>query len=206
MISQVVSAAFFCPRTKPPPERYVDELRVFLRQNRYGISLLDHVSTLDSTWRLLAQSREDIASIPDGIDSVKLLADWGRDGSNALVCSAKTSIIALPLLLVLQLGQYLRYLELSGVRHADFLEQVGQCGGIHGYCGGYAAALAIACAENEEEAIQHAAVLLRVVLAIGAAMEAADHQTAQQSTTIAVRLKHEEQGQELIERFPGVSS
>jgi acyl transferase domain-containing protein/acyl carrier protein/SAM-dependent methyltransferase len=205
MVSQVVSAAFFCPRTRPPPDRYVDEMRIFLRQNRYGASLLAHVSDLESTWALLSDSRNDIASIPEGDYLTQVLVDWSSDGPSNSVCSAKSSIIALPLLMILQLGQYFRYLEAYGVRHAEFLQQVRQNGGIHGYCGGCAAVLAIACAENEEEVVRLAGVLLRVVLGIGAAMEAADHQASQHSATIAVRLKNEEQGEVLTRKFPGVS-
>ncbi|CAI6338010.1 unnamed protein product [Periconia digitata] len=203
MASQVVSAAFFCPRTRPPPQQYVDELRIFLRHNRYGAALLAHVSSLESTLSLLSESRDDIASIPDGAYLTQLLVDWSKDGPSSPVCSAKSSIIALPLLMVLQLGQYFRYLEAYDIKHHEFLRGLGENGGIHGYCGGAAAALAIACAENEEEVVQHAGVLLHVVLGIGAAMEAADHQASQHSATIAVRLKYEEQGEEIVRKFPG---
>ena len=205
MVVQSHSAAFFCPQGRAPPERYLVSLQAFLRQNPYGECLLQHVVRLDEVFQMFCSARDDIRTLPNGPSYVRMLIDWAAGGSSAAISQARNGIIALPLLLILQLGQYLRYLEIHSLSHSDFVEQVRHVGGIQGYCGGAAAALSIACAKDEAEVIQNAAVFLRLLVGIGACIEAADHPSTGESTVIACRLKHEGQGEELAARFPGVS-
>ena len=203
--SHSVSAAFFCPRARRPRDEYVADLRSFLAHNRHGTLLLDHVSKLQDSWPLFADSRPDFQSLPHAQPSLQLLVDWSKGGATTPVCETSAGLIALPLLLVTQLGQYLRYLEVHNVSHEEFLRQVGHVGGVHGFCGGAAAALSIACAKDEAEVIANAAVLLRVMVGVGAATDAAGDWELSAVTTIAVRLKYEGQGDELVKQFPGVS-
>jgi hypothetical protein len=200
-----ISAAFFCPRARRPCVDYVTELRSFLNRNKYGTSLLIHVSKIDQAWRLFADARPDIRALPYGVRDLNLLITWAEGGPVPEVCETSSGLIALPLLLVLQLGQYFRYLEVHNISHEDFLYQVQPAGGIHGFCGGAAAALCIACAKNENEIIQNAAVLLRITMGLGAAMDAAGDPTSSAPTTIVMRLKYEGQGEDLLKSFPGVS-
>lgn len=116
---------------------------------------------------------------------------------------ARTGVIALPLLTILQLGQYFRYLEFNNLSHAQFITQVRDAGGIQGCCGGEPPALSIACAKDEAQVVENAAVLLRVLLGVGAYIEAVDDWTSSGPTIIAIRLKHEGQGDELMQKFPG---
>lgn len=206
MAMHVASAAFFSPRTRPPPEDYLADLRSFLRQSRYGTQLLGHVATLDTAWPLFANENNTFQASPNGRQQLSFLVDWANGGAIAPVCGAKSGIVALPLLLVLQLGQYLRYLECHSISHEQFIGQVQHHGGIHGYCGGAAAALSIACAKDEGHVIENAAVFLRVLTGIGAVMEAVDGWTSPDPTTIALRLKYEDQGHDLVAQFPGVGS
>lgn len=67
----------------------------------------------------------------------------------------------------------------------------------------YQTAIAISCATDEANLIQHAATALRIVMAVGAFSEAADDTRGTGSTTLALRLKYEGQGEELTECFPG---
>lgn len=206
MQSHSVSAAFFCPRARRPRDDYVADLRSYLAHTHYGTLLLEHVSKLQDSWPLFADSRPDFQSLPHAQKSVQSLVDWSKGGPTTPVCETGAGLIALPLLLVLQLGQYLRYLEVHNVSHEAFLCQVGRIGGIHGFCGGSAAALAVACAEDEAGVIQNAAVLLRVMLGVGAATDAAGDWELSAPTTLAVRLKYEGQGDDLLKQFPGVSA
>ena len=201
----LVSAAFFCPRARRPRDDYVTELRSFLARNEYGTSLLTHVGKLGKAWPLFANASPDIRALPHGPRDLNLLVAWSEGGPVPPVCETSAGLVALPLLLVLQLGQYFRYLEVQNISHEEFLHQVEHAGGIHGFCGGAAAALSIACAKDEAEVVANAAVFLRVMMGIGAAMEAAGDWASTAPTTIVVRLKYEGQGEELLEDFPGVS-
>lgn len=64
-------------------------------------------------------------------------------------------------------------------------------------------AMAIACASDESEVIRHTGTALRIMLGVGAYGEAADDTRGSGSTTLALRLKYEGQGEELTCRFPG---
>lgn len=64
-------------------------------------------------------------------------------------------------------------------------------------------AMAIACAEDEAEVVKHTATAMRIVLGVGAYGEAADDTGGTGSTTLAMRLKYEGQGDDLTRRFPG---
>ncbi|KAL8726230.1 MAG: hypothetical protein Q9166_006855, partial [cf. Caloplaca sp. 2 TL-2023] len=119
------------------------------------------------------------------------------------LAKVRSGIVALPLLLVLQIGQYLRFLEFHGLYHTDFLHEIGDEGGIHGYCAGLASAIAIACSADEDEVVQHTAIVLRVLLAVGAYSEIFSETYDAGSTTLAIRLKYESQGDDLTSQFPG---
>ncbi|KAF2008704.1 ketoacyl-synt-domain-containing protein [Aaosphaeria arxii CBS 175.79] len=203
MVVQTISAAFFCPQGRAPPELCLVGLQSFLQRNPHGECLLQHVARLDEAFQMFCSARDDIRSLPKGSSEVRTLMDWAAGGSSAPISQARSGIIALPLLLILQLGQYLRYLEIHSLSHSGFVEQVQHVGGIQGYCGGAAAALSIACAKDEAEVIQNAAVFLRLLVGIGACIEAADYPSTGASTVIACRLKYEGQGDELVARFPG---
>ena len=103
------------------------------------------------------------------------------------------------------MGQYFQYLDIHGVKHSDFLAHVRRGGGIQGYCGGLPPAIAIACSKDEAELVKNVAVTMRVVLGVGAYGELGDDESVPGATTIVVRTKRVGQGDELIEKFPGVS-
>jgi hypothetical protein len=201
-----VSAAFFNPQSRAPTPAYLSGLQSFLLQNVHGKALLRHVATLGSVWPIWAAAREDVANLPNAEQYVNLLVDWANGGPSTPVSEARTGIIALPLLLILQLGQYFRYLEFHSLSHAQFITQVLDGGGIQGCCGGEPPALSIACAKDEAHAVENAAVLLRVLLGVGAYIEALDDWTSSEPTILALRLKYEGQGDELMRQFPGVGA
>ena len=226
----LVSAAFFCPQARAPDEEYLDGLRSFLSHNRYGQVLLKEIIALktDRIWSVFTASREDVAALRHGPEYVDMLHDWAAEGISGPLSRARSGIVALPLLVVLQITQYLRYLAHHGLSHEDFIAGVSKGGGLQGYCGGlpvsvadplrllfsssglcsilsdlWQSALAIACAQDEEEVVKHAATAIRIVLGVGAYGEAADDTGGTGSTTLAMRLKYEGQGDDLTRRFPG---
>ncbi|KAK7719021.1 Type I Iterative PKS [Diaporthe eres] len=94
-------------------------------------------------------------------------------------------------------------MEARQISHRDFVAQVQGAAGVHGYCGGLPAAIAIACAWDESELVSYVATALKILVGIGAYTEAADDDKGAERTLLAVRLKHEGQGDDLIRRFPG---
>lgn len=200
-----VSAAFFCPQTKAPDEEYLASLHNFLRQNPHGQILLREVTALADSqlWEIFASSRTEVRQLDHGPRCLRALRDWASEGLSAPLSGIQSNISSLPLLAVLQIGQYLRYLEARQISHREFIAQVQGAAGVHGYCGGLPAAIGIACAWDESELVNYIATALKVLVGIGAYTEAADDDKGAERTLLAIRLKHEGQGDDLVRRFPG---
>lgn len=201
----LASAAIFCPQSKAPEEKYLDQLHSFLRQREYLQPFVQHMLELNKVWTLLAGEREDVADLGQGPRYIQNLLDWFNEGKSAPVANRMSGIISLPLLVIVQTCQYFQYLELNGISHSQFLAQLRAGGGMQGYCGGLLPAMAIACSRDEKEVVENAATAARIALAIGAYGELGDDESVPGATTIVVRCKRAGQGDELIDKFPGVS-
>lgn len=202
---RAISAAFFNPQSRAPEPDYLCQLQSFLLRHPHGKNLLHHVTTLGTVWPVFAAARKEVRDLPNAEHYVNLLVDWAKSGPSAPISEARTGIIALPLLLILQVGQYFAFLESQNLSHAQFLDQVRDAGGIQGCCGGEPPALSIACAKDEAQVVENAAIFLRIVLGVGAYIEALDDWTTSEPTIVAIRLKYAEQKDELLQLFPGVS-
>lgn len=133
------------------------------------------------------------------------MAEWFKTGKSAAIAYSMSGILTLPMLVIIQICQYFQYLELHGITHAQFLAQLRAGGGVQGYCGGLLPAIAIACSRDEAEVVENAAKAARIALAIGAYGELGDDESVPGATTIVVRLKRPGQGEEILQKFPGVS-
>jgi hypothetical protein len=123
-----LSVAFFCPQSRAPDEEYLAGLHLFLRHNQYGQILLQELSGLDRIWTIFANAWDDIQALSEGPMLVDMLRDWARDGDSGPLAAARSGIVVLPLLLVLQIGQYFRYLEIHGLGHYEFVADVRHAG------------------------------------------------------------------------------
>lgn len=202
---RAISAAFFNPQSRAPEPDYLRKLQSFLLHHAHGQNLLQHVTELGTVWPVFAAARTEVRDLPNAEHYINLLVYWAKNGSSTPISEAKTGVIALPLLLILQIGQYFAFLESRDLSHAQFLDQVRGVGGIQGCCGGEPAALSIACATDEAQIVENTAIFLRIVLGVGLYIEALDDWTTSEPTIVAIRLKHTEQVDELLQRFPGVS-
>jgi hypothetical protein len=205
-VRERLSAAFFNPQSRAPSPEYLSGLQSYLNQHIHGRELFRHVGNLSSVWPVWGAAREDVRNLPNAQHYVDVLVDWAKGGPSTPVSEARSGIIALPLLLILQIGQYFRYIESVGISHSEFISQVGGAGGIQGCCGGEPPALSIACAKDEAQVVENAAVFLRILLGVGSYIEALDDWTSSEPTIVAIRLKYEGQAEELMERFPGVGT
>lgn len=200
----MASAAVFCPQSKAPGESYLNRLPSFLRQSKHLNGFVQHIDGLRHIWSILASTRQDIADLAQGPRYIQNLSDWIASERSSKIVECKSSIVSLPLLLIIQICQYFQYLEVSGKSHSQFLAELRARGGLHGYCGGLLPAIAIACSKDEAAVVENAAIAMRIALAIGAYGELGDDGTIPGATTIVCRLKQVGQGEELEARFPGV--
>ena len=200
------SVAVFSPQSKAPTAAYLNSIHRFLMTTSYLQPLANAISSLEGTWQLFANHRKDIAALKQGPRYMKSFADWVVTGDSDPVAGHMSGIFALPLLTIVQTCQYLQYLEARQISHADFQESLNRGGGIQGYCGGLLPAVAIACSSNEDEVVENAITSMRIALGIGAYGELGDNEDIPGPTTIVLRLKKPEQGEELVKLFPGVRS
>ena len=167
--------------------------------------LADEANSLVEVWPIFAKENRQVAALEQGPRYLRLLKSWISGGTSEPISAATSSIINLPVLILIQVVQYFQFLELQGIGHAEFVRQVRGAGGIQGNCGGLFVASAVACAKDEEEVISNAAVLMRCVVGIGAYGEIGDDSTTPGTSSIIVRLKREGQAEKLVAQFPGVS-
>ena len=201
----MASVAVFCPQSKAPQESYLDQLQSFLHQNKHLKVLVQAILDLKDVWTILADERQDIGDLGQGPRYIQSLSEWITTGKSSQVANRMSGILSLPLLVVIQTCQYFQYLELHGTSHSQFMAQLRAGGGLQGYCGGLLPAMAIACSSTEDEVAENAAIAARIALAIGAYGELGDDESVPGATTIVVRTKRVGQGEELVQKFPGVS-
>ena len=201
---ELPSMAVFSPQSKAPKEAYLDELRSYLCGNAELRPLLDAIVDLPTTWTIFAKYNSDIAALKQGLRYTQALSDWIRNGKSSMIANAMSGILSLPLLTIIQVVQYFQFLEVKRLRHVDFMTRLRESGGVQGYCGGLMPAIAIACSADEAEVATNAAKAMCIALGVGAYGELGDDENIDGATTIVVRLKHEGQGQEIIEDFPDV--
>ena len=201
----VASVAVFCPQSKAPEEKYLNQLHSYAHHNEHLKSLLERLLDLQDVWAVLAKERESIADLGQGPRYVQDLSEWMTTGKSSQIANRMSGILSLPLLVIIQICQYFQYLELNRLSHSQLMAQLRAGGGIQGYCGGLLPAIAIASSHDEAEVVENAAKAARIALAIGIYGELGDDESVPGATTIVVRTKRAGQGDELIERFPGVS-
>ncbi|KAM0172578.1 hypothetical protein ACHAPF_007314 [Botrytis cinerea] len=203
-IDEMPSVAIFCPQSKAPQKTYLDRLHSFLCRNPFLKPFVRDIQDLPQTWETFANYREDIAALNQGPRYMKNLSEWITTGESEPIENAMSGILSLPLLVIIQIGQYFQFLELKGMKHFEFLNQLRNGGGVQGYCGGLLPAMVIACSKDETELARYASVAMRIALGIGAYGELGDDESIPGPTTIVVRLKNVGQGEEIVSKFPGV--
>jgi hypothetical protein len=201
---QAASAIVFCPQNKPPTAAYLSKLRRYMRSNPTLEPFVEAILDLPETWKIYARTNAGIAALQQGPRYVKHLQDWVTDGNAAPLAEIMSGIITLPILTIIQIVQYFQYLEVRGIGHAQFLEEI-RVGGAQGFCGGLLPAAAVAPSRDEQEVVRNAAISLRLALGIGAYGELGDEPDVPGPTTVVLRLKYAGQADEIVAKFPGVS-
>src|SRR4051794_40542806 len=120
--SHPISAAFFSAQSRSPDEEYLRGLHSFLSQDKHGQLLLKEiaVATNSQVWSVFATASSEIGSLKRVSKYVNILDDWVRKGVSGPLSTERSGAIALPLLVILQISQYLKYLRKHKLTHAEF--------------------------------------------------------------------------------------
>ncbi|KAH5404703.1 hypothetical protein HBI32_163190 [Parastagonospora nodorum] len=199
----VPSVVFFCPQSKAPTEAYLEQLQKYIVENPFLHPFAEAITSLKDTWSTLCEGYADIAKLKSGERHAVSLERWITDGIAGPVSSSMSGILALPLLVVIQICQYFQLLELHDLTHEQMLSSLKNGGGAQGYCGGLPTAFAISCAKDEKEVVRLATKALRLAFAVGSFGELGDDESIEGATTIAVRLRACQQGDEILQGIPG---
>ncbi|PNP51202.1 hypothetical protein THARTR1_08106 [Trichoderma harzianum] len=201
--TEPISLAVFVPQSRAPSKKDLDRVRLKLTQDERCRPLLASVHQLEATYDLLCVEKAEIKHLAHGRSYARMLAGWIDGGvSSTDVARARSAIHSLPLLAMVQLAQFLEYLDVTDTPYSELLSQVRSAGGLQGYCGGLAAAIAIASSQSVEQAVDRACAALHVTFATGLVAELGDDSRTDGVTTIVARLKYEGQADEIVKLFP----
>ncbi|RDW76683.1 Iterative polyketide synthase afoE [Aspergillus mulundensis] len=150
--------------------------------------ILSTIADLPTYWDALAAKMPDVARDIDGPGCLSALDSWLRHGIEQAGLSVPDdenlpSILVGPLVVLIQLTQYWRHLEMirddATVTPADLqaeLVQQAKNGGkqtvILGFCAGLLAALSVASASTQASFEEYGAVAVRLAMLIGALIDA----------------------------------
>lgn len=165
----VPSMLVFGPQTDLPPHSVLEQLRQQLIRNPRLSALKAAVNDLPRFWKSLIKSDAKLKAIvrSQHLDNLK---QWINDGGTPPHHSQSTlpNHYAIPVTVLLQIVQYITYLDQIGKdSHQKVLEKV-KAGGIQGFCVGFLSAIAVGGSSNEDELIASASTTLRLAVAIGA--------------------------------------
>lgn len=187
----------------------LDQVRSeFGRKTTLFKPLIKAFLNLDIIWKELLEKDPLLGEIDGGTASSQLAA-WIVGPTQSAAPAG--NIAALPITVVTQILQYLKFLEdLSGQskNHQDVLSSVSASGGgIQGFCAGLLTALAVASAKSEQEIVELAAKSITLAFCIGAYVDL-DQATGEKCTSLAVRWKEGtklEDLEQILQGHQGVS-
>ncbi|KAJ5967192.1 hypothetical protein N7501_003440 [Penicillium viridicatum] len=147
--------------------------------------ILDTVADLPEYYEARTAKIPKLARDVDGFQSLAELDSWIRHGANSLSKDDTNlpSIMVGPLVVLIQLTQYWRYLEQTNANNtqatdlqadlvAQHQSQAGAKVEILGFCAGLLAALAVASAKSRQEFQEYGAVAVRLAMLIGGLIDA----------------------------------
>ena len=199
-----VSAVFFGPQSKAPDGRILSATHAFLSGHEYGSRLLRAVAHLDEDWTELSSSANDLRFSNQIHSHIRNLSAWASGTSSNDVSKERSAAVVLPLVLIIQLSQYLQYLETINTSHAALRGEASALGGFQGLCEGLAAALTTAYSEDVAAVIENGIVFMRLLMLIGAQAELADQMMGTKSSVSAIQFEDELEITHILRDFPEV--
>ncbi|KAH6641050.1 hypothetical protein F5144DRAFT_120541 [Chaetomium tenue] len=182
--SRKSSIFLFAPHVGTFTKRSMDKLVRPLAASAHRDWILDTVADLPTYWDALADKIPNIGGAIPGRDQLADLDTWFRHGAGDVTQDDATlpSIVVGPLVVLIQLAQYWRYLELtrpddsedSTDLQADLVARQARSGAkaeTLGFCAGLLAAVAVASARDRQEFQKYGAVAVRLAMMAGALID-----------------------------------
>lgn len=163
------SLLVFGPQTELPSQQDLAGLRQELIQNPALSSLKLAVEDLLRFWHTLTDFDPDLCQVP-GTEYLSHFQHWILEGGAfPHHLTRNPNVYALPVTVILQITQYIRYLSGLGVKnpHRHVLNGLLD-GGAHGFCVGLLSALAVSSSQTEADVATVAATSMRLAVCIGA--------------------------------------
>ena len=205
------SLLVFGPQTEFPSQEILEDLRQELTTDPLLFSLQDAVKDLPRFWQSLIDYDPSLSQVP-GAKYLGDLRQWIVNGGTFPHHSGDTpNVYALPVTLLLQIAQYVRYLNWleENNPHSLLLDGL-QVGGVQGFCIGFLSAIAVSSSRDEADIAAVAAVGLRLAVCIGAYVDQDGIFAEQpnQMACIAIRWRGDhvtkQEVVDLIRTYPGV--
>lgn len=196
------SAAVFGPQSKEPKADYLQLLRAYLCNKEELAPFVQVIRKLPGLWSLYASNNSDLLALSHGPRDLLSLSDWIETGTLDSIAKSISGVLSLPLLLIIQVGQYFQFLQKYRIKHIDLISAVQNGAGVQGYCTGLLMAVAVACSADEKELVQTCCRALRLAVGVGAYSDLAVGRESDAFASIVIRLKHEGQAEEILRDFP----
>ena len=200
------AAAVFGPQSKQPRADYLQLLRAYICDKEELAPFVQAIRKLPDLWSLYSNHNSDLLALSHGSRDLLLLSEWIETGASESISKPISGVLSLPLLLIVQVGQYFQFLQTHGINHIDLILAVQNGAGVQGYCTGLLMAAAVACSADENELVQNCCRALRLAVGVGAYSDLAIGTGSDTFASIAIRLKHEGQAEEILMDFRRVSS
>ncbi|KAH6850662.1 hypothetical protein B0I37DRAFT_428876 [Chaetomium sp. MPI-CAGE-AT-0009] len=174
----------FAPHVGTFTKQSIEKLVRPLAVSAHRDWILDTIAGLPTYWDALANKIPNIGGAIPGRRQLADLDSWFRHGAGDVAQNEATlpSIVVGPLVVLIQLTQYWRYLELtrpSNLEHSADLQahliarqkQPGAKVETLGFCAGLLAAVAVASAGDRQEFQKYGAVAVRLAMMAGALID-----------------------------------
>ena len=163
------SLLIFGPQTELPSQEVLAGLRRELTQNPSLSGLAAAVKDLPRFWHSLTAFDPDLCQVP-GEKYLGAFQRWISDGGAfPHHLGGNPNVYALPVTVVLQITQYVRYIGELGFQdpHRHVLDGL-RDGGAQGFCVGLLSALTVSTSQTEADLAGVASVGMRLAICIGA--------------------------------------
>lgn len=214
MVSTTVlpSMLAFGPQTQFPSSEVLAGLRQVLVETPELARLVQGIADLPGFWKCLTDFDTTLNQVP-GLQYLVALNTWIQDGGDfPYYQSRMPNLFALPVTVILQLAQYVRYLKQISTSEpfGDVLNSI-ESGGIQGFCVGFLSASAVASSSTTQELALHglASVILAVVAGAYVDVDGSFASPPNETRCFALRWKPSDFGMEdikkLLQHHSGVS-
>jgi hypothetical protein len=208
----IPSLLVFGPQTELPSQDSLAEMRQELISNPQLSNLYDAVKYLPRFWQTLTSFDPSLSQVP-GAKYLGNFQQWVADGGAFPHHQGDLpNVYIFPIMIILHITQYVRYLNQLGEKNAHRLVLEGvKSGGIQGFCVGFLSAIAVSCSESEGDIAALAAVSLRLAVCIGAYVDQDGRYAEKPNETACVAIRwrkedfNEKEVVDLIRNYSSVS-